>query len=134
MKLGFSFKFSLIFAFVLLLEIVIAIFIHDSFTRTFFGDVLVIILLYGFVRMVSKTEHLPVVIGVLLFSYLVEFGQYFNLISLLKLQDVKLAKIIIGTTYDGMDLVAYLAGALILIMAPIVIKLLKKVKCSRSVI
>lgn len=119
LKIGFSLKFSLLFVFVFMIEVLIAVFIDDSLIRPFVGDVLVVILLYLFVRMVSKFEHLQVVIGVLLFSYLVELGQYFNLISLLNLQDIKLAKLIIGTTYDGMDLVAYSLGALILYLPTI---------------
>ncbi len=118
-KFGFSFKFSLLFAFVFFIEVLIAVFFDDLFIRPFVGDVLVVILLYLLVRMVSKFEHLHVVIGVLLFAYIIEFSQYLNLISLLNLQDIKLARIIIGTTYDGMDLVAYSLGALILFISTI---------------
>jgi hypothetical protein len=113
-KLGFSLKFSLLFALVFLIEVLIAVFLDDAFIRPFVGDVLVVILLYFFVRTLTKFEHLQVVIGVLLFSYLVELGQYFNLIAFLNLQDIKLARLVIGTTYDKMDLVAYSLGALIL--------------------
>ena len=122
-KIGFSLKFSLLFAFVFTIEVLIAAFIDDSFIRPFVGDMLVVILLYFFVRMVAKFEHLQVLIGVLLFSYLVELAQYFNLIALLNLQDIKLARIIIGTTYDEMDLVAYSLGALILHLPTSAIKL-----------
>jgi len=118
-KFGFSLKFSLLFALVFLIEVLIAVFFDDSLIRPFVGDVLVVILLYFFVRMLAKFEHLHVVIGVLLFAYIIEFSQYLNLISILNLQDIKLAKLIIGTTYDGMDLVAYSLGALILLISTI---------------
>lgn len=49
-------------------------------------------------------------VGVLLFSYGVEIAQYFNLVSLLGLQNIKLARIIIGSTFDWLDLVAYTIG------------------------
>ena len=79
--------------------------------------------------MISKIEHIHVVIGVLLFSYFVEFSQYFNLLDLLNLQNSKVAKIIFGTTYNVLDFIAYSIGAFILCIPQIAIKLYKdKVK------
>jgi hypothetical protein len=47
---------------------------------------------------------------VLLFSYVIEILQYFHLVSLLGLQNNKIARIIIGTSFAWMDLVAYSVG------------------------
>jgi hypothetical protein len=41
---------------------------------------------------------------------LVEIGQYFNLVNLLGLGNNTLARIIIGTCFDLMDIVCYLVG------------------------
>jgi len=40
----------------------------------------------------------------------VEVGQYFNLAQLLGLSDYKIAKVIIGSTFDMKDIACYLAG------------------------
>jgi len=99
-----------------LVELIIAIFINDSFIRPFIGDTLVIILLYLFIRMFFVCKKTKVVIGVLLFSYLVEIGQYYNLVSILKLQDITVARIVIGSTFDVVDLFAYSVGAFLLML------------------
>lgn len=54
------------------------------------------------------------VIGVLLFSYSVEIMQYFNVVELLGLSDYKLARIVIGTSFAWVDMLAYTAGAVII--------------------
>jgi len=52
----------------------------------------------------------------LVFSCSAEIAQYFKLVNVLGLQDIKLARIIIGSTFNWMDLVAYATGWLIIIM------------------
>ena len=49
-------------------------------------------------------------IGVLLFSYLMEVLQYFNLVKMLGLQNSNLARVMIGTSFEWTDLVAYTLG------------------------
>ncbi|WP_313805616.1 DUF2809 domain-containing protein [Flavobacterium sp.] len=54
---------------------------------------------------------------VLLFSYLIELLQYFNFVHLLGLEESKIAKIVLGSSFEWLDLVAYTAGGLIIILA-----------------
>ena len=54
-------------------------------------------------------------IGVLLFAYTVEVGQYFELVKLLGLGHSEAAKTIIGTGFDWWDMFAYTAGILIVL-------------------
>ena len=129
-KIDFSKKFAVFFVLVFLIEVSIAVFFNDKFIRPFLGDVLVVILLYCFVRMILKVGHLQIVTGVTFFAFLVEFSQYFNLITLLNLQNNKLAQLVIGTTYNIMDLVAYLIGAFVLSIPTIACKLFKKANVS----
>ena len=121
MKLRFNPYFFASFILVFAIEFYIAVYVKDNLIRPFFGDVLVVILLYFFIRTVTCFKHQTVIIGVLFFAYFIEFSQYLNLITLLHLQDIKIARIIIGTTYDSMDLVAYTFGAFIL-YSPLIFK------------
>jgi len=41
-----------------------------------------------------------------------EVGQYFHLVKLLGLSDYKIARIIIGSTFDLKDIACYLAGCI----------------------
>jgi len=49
---------------------------------------------------------------VLIFSWSVEMAQYFDFVTLLGLKHVRVARIILGSTFDWLDLIAYSIGAL----------------------
>jgi hypothetical protein len=53
--------------------------------------------------------------GISLFAFAVELGQYFDLVTMLGLQHNRLARIIIGTTFDVRDLLAYAVGGLLVL-------------------
>ncbi|WP_299836152.1 DUF2809 domain-containing protein [uncultured Tenacibaculum sp.] len=51
-----------------------------------------------------------IAIGVLCFSFAVEILQYFKIVEILGLQDNKLMRIVIGSTFSFGDLIAYTLG------------------------
>ncbi len=98
-----------------IIETLIALYVKDAFIRPYLGDTFVVILIYCFVRaFTTLNTHISILL-VLLFSYSVEVMQYFNLVELLGLADNTLARIVIGTSFAWGDMVAYSAGAIILI-------------------
>jgi len=114
MKFGFSKKYAALSIGLLAIEITIALFIHDSLIRPFIGDMLVVILIFTACRSVIKADNFRLAFCVLLFSFAVEIGQYFQLVSLLGLQHRGALRTILGTTFDYRDLLAYSAGILII--------------------
>ena len=92
------------------LLIYIALFVNDQFVRPFVGDVLVVIWLYSFLKSFIKINSDKLAHLVVGFSYLIEIGQYYNLVSILGLQHIKAARIIIGSTFDWLDLLGYTIG------------------------
>lgn len=92
------------------IELCIGFFFRDGFFRPYIGDFLVVILIYCFVRSFFDVSVFAAAIFVLLFSYTVELLQYFKLVEILGLQHSKIARILIGTSFDWMDLVAYTLG------------------------
>lgn len=100
-----------------LTEVGIALFVHDNFIRPYFGDVLVVILIYCFVRTFLKISVTKACIGVLLFAFAVETLQYFTVVEKLGLQDNKLARTVIGTSFAWEDIAAYIVGILIVVLA-----------------
>jgi hypothetical protein len=92
------------------IEILIAKFVHDQFIRPYVGDLLVVILIYCFIKSFLDTPVLPTALFVLLFSYTVETLQYFHIVERLGLQESKFARIIIGTSFEWIDMVAYTLG------------------------
>jgi Protein of unknown function (DUF2809) len=114
MKFRFSKKYAAISVGLFAVETFIALFIHDRVIRPFVGDMLVVILIFAGCRSVIEVDNFRLALCVLIFSFAVEVGQYFDLISILGLQRNRLARIIIGTTYDFHDLLAYAAGVLLI--------------------
>ncbi len=101
--------------FLLLIEVLIALYAHDRIIRPYIGDLIVVILIYCFVKSFLNTPVWPTAIGVLIFSYTIEVLQYFDLVHLLGLQDSEIARIVIGTSFAWADLLAYTVGIIILL-------------------
>lgn len=97
-------------------EVLIACFAHDRIIRPYIGDLLVVILIYCFVKSFLITPVLLTAISVLVFSYAIEVLQFFHLVNILGLQDSKIARTIIGTSFEWIDLIAYTAGIAIVLL------------------
>ena len=114
------FKFSPFYAFSTLLlfitEVLIALFVHDQFIRPYIGDFLVVILIYCFVKSFLNTPVVPTALGVLVFAYIVELLQYFRIVELLGLQHSRAARIIIGSSFEWQDILAYTLGVLAVVL------------------
>lgn len=98
------------------IEVLIATFVHDLIVRPYIGDLLVVILIYCFVKSFFKFPIVSTAIAVLLFSFLVEFLQYLKIVEVLGLQKNKIARIIIGTSFSWFDLVLYTIGISIVLL------------------
>jgi hypothetical protein len=109
-------KYIFVFLILLLIEIMIALFVHDTIIRPYIGDVLVVFLMYSFIRGIvgKKIRLLPLYLFV--FSALIEMAQYFQIVKLLNLQHNKFFSIIIGTHFDIKDILCYLVASLILVL------------------
>ncbi len=91
-------------------EILIATYIKTGFIRHTFGDFLCVILLYCFFKTFIEGHHFKIAISVLLIAFTVEFLQLTNYLELLNLENNHLAKVILGSTFQFSDLVAYSLG------------------------
>lgn len=120
-------SFFVYFVLLFFIEVLIARFAPSGFIRGFVGDVLVVILLFcmarSFVPVVNaKGESINLfwrtpwlALGVLFFAFGIEFGQYWGLVDKLGLGGNRLARIVIGSHFDPLDLLAYFIGYLILL-------------------
>ena len=101
------------------IEVLIALFMHDSIIRPYGGDFLVVILIYCFLKAFLNTPVLKTAIAVLVFSYTVEILQYFNIVNWLGLEKSRLARIIIGSSFEWIDLLAYTLGIAVVLIVEI---------------
>lgn len=102
-------------AFVLLLLTEILLTKTTGFIRHTFGDFLVVILVYCFIKSFFDIAPIKLGLGVLLLSYCVEFLQLTSFLSILKLEKNKTANLIFGNTFSIGDLIAYTIGVITII-------------------
>ncbi len=100
-----------------LIETLIAIFLDDRIIRPFGGDILVIPLIYCALKAFWPLRPRPAVLLVFAFACLIEALQYLNLVDRLGLRDNRLLATVLGTTFDGKDLLAYAIGAALVLIA-----------------
>lgn len=98
-------------------EVLIAIFVRDNFVRPYVGDVLVVILIYCFVRSFMRILIVPLALGVLVFSFIIEIFQYIKIVEMVGLENSPLARTVLGTSFAWMDILAYLVGFTIILVA-----------------
>ncbi|MCW1963685.1 DUF2809 domain-containing protein [Chryseobacterium viscerum] len=115
MKLQFSLKYLLLTVFIFLVEVLIATKLsHIFFVRAYLGDVIVVMLLYTFVKSFVKVNNEKLILGILIFSFLIEFAQYFNIAEKLGFRPGSLMYIVIGNSFSWIDNLCYAIGCLIL--------------------
>ena len=98
------------------IEVLIALYVNDSFVRPYLGDVLVVILIYCFLKSFLKLPVLTVAIAVLVFSFTIEFLQFLNIVEKLGLEKSKIARTVIGTSFSWIDLLTYIIGITIVLI------------------
>src|SRR5690348_905513 len=91
-------------AILFVVEVVIALFVHDSIIRPYVGDYLVVILLFCFVKSFVNAASWKVALGVLLFSYIIEFLQYLHFLKWIGWENNKMARIVLGHGFEWIDI------------------------------
>lgn len=109
-------KYLVAFFVLFITEVFIALFVKDKIIRPFVGDILVVILMYTFIRGIIKRHIKGLPVYLFLFSAMMEITQYFHLVDRLGLRDNKLMSTIMGTSFDTRDILCYFAGTVILII------------------
>ena len=106
------------FLLLLIVEVLIALFISGGFIRNYMGDVIVVWVVYCFVKMflVNANNYLTA-IGVMIFAFLVEFLQYIHIVDIIGLSDITFFRVLIGTSFSVIDLVCYFVGTAVTLVA-----------------
>lgn len=112
----FRVSYFILMLLLLVIEICIALFLHDPIIRPYIGDLLVVGLIYCFVRAFFNIPIIQTAILVLLFSFVVEGLQYYNIVEILGLQNNKMARTIIGTSFAWMDIYMYIIGIILVLV------------------
>lgn len=98
----------------LAVEVVIALFVHDRLIRPYIGDILVVVVVYTFIRIWIPDSVWLLPLYVFFFATAVEISQYFNLVELLGVSDNRFLRILLGTSFDVKDILCYAVGCLLI--------------------
>lgn len=107
-------KYAIAFGLLLLVEVMIALYVHDAFVRPYVGDMLVVILVYSFARIFIPERCRLLPLYVFLFAAGVEVLQYFKLVHVLGLEHNRFLRIVLGSVFDIKDIVCYGVGGILL--------------------
>lgn len=113
--------YGITFLILLIIEVVIAMYVHDNFIRPYIGDVLVVAVVYCIVRVIIPDGVKLMPLYAFIFAAFVEVLQYFQLVKVLKLEDNTLVRVIIGSTFDIKDIVCYGVGTIVIVAFELVI-------------
>ena len=91
-------------------ELLIALFMHDDFIRPYVGDVLVVVLIYTFVRIFLPKGIRLLPLYIFSFAAGVEVLQYFRIAEVLGLSENRILSVVIGSVFDWKDIVCYGVG------------------------
>lgn len=111
-RLRFHWQSFVAFVILFLIEVCIALFVEDKIIRPYGGDFLVVIMMYFFLKSFIKTKVNYLLSFVLLFAYAIEIGQLFDMVSLLGVEDIRVMRVVLGTSFSWGDMIAYTLGVL----------------------
>ena len=104
--------YAAVFVVLLAVEIIIGMYVHDSFVRPYIGDMLVVILLWALVRIFIPRKAVWLSGAIYVFAVLVELSQMIPLVDFLGIKN-RLIRVLMGTSFAVGDLFAYAAGCII---------------------
>lgn len=110
MIFSFHKKYFLLFLILLAVEVIIAVFVKDKFVRPFAGDFLVVILIYCFLKSFVKISDFKAAFLVFIFACFIETLQAFDFVRFIKMENNKIASVVLGTSFDWVDILLYFLG------------------------
>jgi hypothetical protein len=110
--LTFRPKYGLMAIIFFIIEVLIALYVHDSFVRPIVGDYLVVFLVYCAVFTFWHGPFLTAAITTLLFAYLIETLQYFRFVHYMGWEKYRIVAVALGTGFSWIDMLAYTLGFL----------------------
>lgn len=113
--LRFQPKYLIAFTLLICIEILIAVYFQHGFVRGFIGDVLVIPTLFYLFKTFINKQNKTLAIAILAVGIGLEVLQFFNITDILNIKN-KILRIIIGSTYDTLDILAYILGYLLILL------------------
>lgn len=104
--------FLAVFIFLFIVEVLIALYVHDDFVRPYVGDMIVTVLVWSFARIIFPQKFRLMSLYVMIFATLIEVGQYFNYVDVLEITNPVLVTMM-GTSFAWADIACYAVGCVV---------------------
>lgn len=116
--LKFNLKYFTITLLLFIVEVLIAtVFKHWFFVRAYFGDVLVVMLIYTFVLSFFNIQNrLKLLVIIFIFSVFIEVLQYFKTADLLGFKEGSIPHIVLGNSFSWFDIMCYAIGCILIML------------------
>ena len=112
-----KFKYASLAIILFITEIIIAIWLTNyHFIRAYFGDFLVVILLFSLAKTINDFESEKLTVVIFMIATFLEIAQYFHVADILNLPNGSIARTLIGTHFSIYDLLMYAAGCITIFM------------------
>ncbi|SFI27465.1 ribosomal maturation YjgA family protein [Halpernia frigidisoli] len=109
----FDLKYFILTISLFMSEVLIATVFKNIFLlRAYFGDVLVVILMYTFILTFFKLNKTKLVCWIFVFACLIEFLQYYHFAEILGFNNNVIAMIVLGNSFSWIDMICYAIGSL----------------------
>lgn len=95
----------------LAIEVLIALFVRDTFVRPYVGDALAVAFVYCALRAATPLHLWPALAISYAIACAIEAAQYFHLLDYLGLARNTIARTVLGYGFELADFAAYAAGA-----------------------
>jgi hypothetical protein len=94
----------------ILCVLIVILFSSHQFIRGFLGDAVIVMLLYTFLKSWRDINAFWLSVWVTIFAYVIEITQYFKIIRMLGFEENFFTRIVFGSVFDPLDLLAYTIG------------------------
>ena len=98
----------------LLVEVLIALYVHDAFVRPYVGDMLVVVVIYTFIRIFVPARCKLLPLYIFIFAAMVEVLQMFHIVDIFGWQDNRFLSTLVGSVFDWKDIMCYAVGCILL--------------------
>ncbi len=107
----FNIRLFIIAVIIFITEVLIATKFKDCFfVRAYLGDVLVVMLMYYFIKAFTDVHSTKLITGIFIFSCLIEFAQYFHFAQWMGFGDNRTMMIVLGNSFSWLDILCYFVG------------------------
>ncbi len=125
-------KYLITFVILLLIEIFIALFVSDEFIRPYVGDIIVVPVVYCFLRIIFPVKIKLLPLYTFIFAIFIELLQLVDILQYFSYLNNRFFNIILGSVFDFKDILCYFLGYLLILLTEFFLKSKKSITIKKD--